>query len=544
MFRSCRLTWVIIASSALSLIAAVFFPIILDESYYFLWAKRLALGYFDHPPGVAYLSALGYLLPLQYLGPRLGTVLLGIASLLLALRLFWACGLRSLSTLFIASLLFKASIGGISSGFLATPDALLIFFWLLALHEALFALKGEERRWLSAGLATGCGLLSKYAMVLIGPIFLFALWQDPRHSLRRPWPYLGGFLAFLILAPNLYWNASHGWHSFAFQLRRLLPITISEQVDLPTPLLDVISGPEWELAQKLARLEVEQSVDTLQEDEEENKGLSNKIRISLGSEQKLITRILEFLGGLLILWGFLLIPLTGLLRCKRHDASEVALDPQAQRLLNNAVWVPIIFFGIISLFTKVEANWTAIYMLAAAPLMAPYLLPKIRSITIAALLNALVILLLVVHGVHPLWTQKNDYILKETSGFEKLAQYVRTLEAPLFVDSYQLLSMIRFYQPQQLVYQWPGINRPSEWTTNSALVYPPLELQTKKEFWLLSTESIPPRFASFQPITMERIRDCAKEGFLQIHSSRPQHIKERCHAVHTWTLVHYSGMSY
>src|SRR5438105_2139916 len=34
---------------------ASFRPLLPDESYYWLWTRHLAAGYFDHPPGVAYL---------------------------------------------------------------------------------------------------------------------------------------------------------------------------------------------------------------------------------------------------------------------------------------------------------------------------------------------------------------------------------------------------------------------------------------------------------------------------------------------------------
>ena len=58
--------------------------------------------------------------------------------------------------------------------------------WALALHEGLEALRDDQRRWVTAGLATGLGLLGKYGMALIGPVFLWAiLWADPK-ALRTP----------------------------------------------------------------------------------------------------------------------------------------------------------------------------------------------------------------------------------------------------------------------------------------------------------------------------------------------------------------------
>jgi hypothetical protein len=42
-----------------------------------------------------------------------------------------------------------------------------------------------------------------------------------RRWLLSPWPYLGVVLAFAIFAPNLWWNETHHWMTFAFQFGRV-----------------------------------------------------------------------------------------------------------------------------------------------------------------------------------------------------------------------------------------------------------------------------------------------------------------------------------
>src|SRR5262249_61341032 len=74
---------------------------------------------------------------------------------------------------------------------LTTPDVALFTAWCAALHEGAAALAGRRRRWIGAGVAVGLGLLSKYAMVLIAPVFLWGLWRSDRQALRTPWPWLG-----------------------------------------------------------------------------------------------------------------------------------------------------------------------------------------------------------------------------------------------------------------------------------------------------------------------------------------------------------------
>ncbi len=60
---------------------------------------------------------------------------------------------------------------------------------------------------------------SKYTAALLGAGI--ALWlvgtPEGRRWLRTPWPWAGGALAGLCFAPVLWWNAAHGWASFAKQ---------------------------------------------------------------------------------------------------------------------------------------------------------------------------------------------------------------------------------------------------------------------------------------------------------------------------------------
>ena len=73
--------------------------------------------------------------------------------------------------------------------------------------------------WSGTGLCAGVALLSKYTAVLtIGGAVLFLL-TSPRHRrwLARPEPYVAGLLAIAMFSPVIFWNATHGWASFAFQ---------------------------------------------------------------------------------------------------------------------------------------------------------------------------------------------------------------------------------------------------------------------------------------------------------------------------------------
>jgi hypothetical protein len=207
----------------LRLIAAAVTPLTFDETYYWIWAKHLSGGYYDHPPMVAVVI-------------RLGTMIAGdnafgvrLVSILLALPMSWAIyrtaqiffdGTRiaAASTIFLNATLM-ASVGTT----IVTPDAPLMVaasFVLLGLAKVWQTDRGVW--WLAVGVAVGCGLLSKYTALFFGAQILLwlLLMKDQRRWLASPWPYLGGILAFAIFSPVILWNADHEWVSFIKQLGR------------------------------------------------------------------------------------------------------------------------------------------------------------------------------------------------------------------------------------------------------------------------------------------------------------------------------------
>ena len=66
------------------LVAAAYAPLTFDEAYYWTWSKHLAGGFYDHPPAVAFVIAVGTLIA--------GDTELGVrlVSILLVLPTSWA----------------------------------------------------------------------------------------------------------------------------------------------------------------------------------------------------------------------------------------------------------------------------------------------------------------------------------------------------------------------------------------------------------------------------------------------------------------------
>jgi membrane-associated phospholipid phosphatase len=187
-----------------------------DEARYWAWAQTPALGYFSKPPLIAWIIAevsricgnsewcvraaspvlyggtaiIGYLIARQLYDERAG---------------FWAGLCVALST------------GVVFSARIISTDVPLLFFWALALL-AWVKLRAEGSwRWsVVMGVALGCGLLAKYAMIyfLLGIVCASFLDSAARGMLRRGHIWFALAIAAIIFAPNLIWNATHDFITF------------------------------------------------------------------------------------------------------------------------------------------------------------------------------------------------------------------------------------------------------------------------------------------------------------------------------------------
>ncbi|MBI5069669.1 MAG: glycosyltransferase family 39 protein [Deltaproteobacteria bacterium] len=191
-----------------------------QEAYYWLYGQRLDWSYFDHPPLAAWtIRALGELLGDSERAIRsaalLHTSLFSLFFFLTARRLLGPRGAVAAVGLALVSPLF--SLGQV----IITPDVPLLAMWAAAMYFTVRALQEERGEWLLlAGLATGLAALGKYTGWLLAPQIFLCLLLDPRgrRQLRSPWPWLGLLLGFVAFGPVLYWNATHGWASFGFQV--------------------------------------------------------------------------------------------------------------------------------------------------------------------------------------------------------------------------------------------------------------------------------------------------------------------------------------
>lgn len=215
---------IVLALTAIRLVAAATVGLTEDEAYYRLWAMVPAWSYYDHPPMVAWWIAAGQaLFGDTTLGIRFFTVIaVSIGSLAI-----WRAGAILTADARIAGrgvVWFNATLLVGIGAMIATPDVPSAFFWGLALWALLELVHSDDGRWwLAVGLFAGLGLLAKYSGLFLGGGILLWLLTVPgqRKWLASPWLWIGGILAMALFLPVVLWNADHGWVSFAKQFGRV-----------------------------------------------------------------------------------------------------------------------------------------------------------------------------------------------------------------------------------------------------------------------------------------------------------------------------------
>src|SRR6185437_12338267 len=155
------------ALAALRLLAAAAIPLTEDEAYYRLWAAAPRLGYYDHPPMIAWWIWAG----VRVAGDTaLGVRLLPVASSLVSTLLVFDLGQRlpGRRAGLTAAVLYNATITVGAGALLAVPDVPASLFWVLALWAMARAV-AKPAFWLLAGAAAGLACLSKYSALFLAP---------------------------------------------------------------------------------------------------------------------------------------------------------------------------------------------------------------------------------------------------------------------------------------------------------------------------------------------------------------------------------------
>ncbi|HXX21486.1 MAG TPA: glycosyltransferase family 39 protein [Candidatus Acidoferrum sp.] len=184
-----------------------------DELYYLACGEHLAWGYIDQPPLIALIAWLArHLFGSSLFAIRIWPALAGAAVVYLTGVLARELGGgRFAQFLAATSILFAPAFLAFDSFF--SMNAFEPVFWLLCAWIAVRVVKGASPKWwLAFGALAGLGLENKHSMLvfgfaLIAGLLLSGQWQ----LLRSKWIWIGGAVALVLFAPNLLWEARHGW---------------------------------------------------------------------------------------------------------------------------------------------------------------------------------------------------------------------------------------------------------------------------------------------------------------------------------------------
>jgi hypothetical protein len=226
--------WSVVAIvTALRAIFAASLPLTGDEAYYWEWGRRLAAGYVDHPPAVAFAIAAFSWLGHTPFAVRIAFVLCGLGTALATAGAATALARDRRAGAVAALAVTLAPIMTVAFG-IATPDGPFAFAWALSLYFAALAFEEKRLQWFVwLGVALGFALLSRFfSWALVLGIAAAAL-VAPYRVLWRRGLVLSFAIALAVFAPFIVWNAQHHWISFTFALLQRHP---SDEVQLLRPL--------------------------------------------------------------------------------------------------------------------------------------------------------------------------------------------------------------------------------------------------------------------------------------------------------------------
>jgi hypothetical protein len=216
--RPARTPWTgiaLIAAAAVAVELAVSarYGYVRDELYFLSAGQHLAFGYVDQPPLTPLLARLGAVLGGNTLAgfrvlPALALGALVVMTAMMSRRL--GAGRTGQLLAALAAATCAEYLGAMHELTTATPDFL---FWAATLLLVMKLLTSQDRRWwLAIG---GCAGLASEAKWNIG--FLLAalaagfLLTDARRLLRSRYLLIGGLIAAALAAPDVIWQAAHGW---------------------------------------------------------------------------------------------------------------------------------------------------------------------------------------------------------------------------------------------------------------------------------------------------------------------------------------------
>lgn len=182
-----------------------------DELYFLVAGTHPAWGYPDQPPLTPLIARATSLLGDSLIALRLPSALAIAAVVLLTALLAREFGARPGAQVLAAGCTAVSAFVIAVGHLLSTATFDLLAWTALSLLLAL-ALRSGDPVWLAVGLVAGFGLENKTLLACyLAALTVALLAVGPRSALRSPWLWVGVAVAVVLWAPNLWWQATHGW---------------------------------------------------------------------------------------------------------------------------------------------------------------------------------------------------------------------------------------------------------------------------------------------------------------------------------------------
>jgi len=403
-----RYLWLLAAVTPCYLALAALLPPADDEAYYWCWAQRLQLSYYDHPPMVAYMIRAATAL---FGGTLFATRLPAVVSTLTVLAVIGRLTRpRTLLPLVILTPLF--TFGAV----IVTPDTPLLMFWALYLawlvgtHEKLASEPGPGILWWClGGLVLGCGILGKYTTGL---------------------GMIAGFVSFLIAGNIRRWIGGYVVHGLVAVVVTL-PILIHNIRHDFVPLMY-----QW--------------------------------KHSMASSEPGLGHFASFWGVQVLFFGLLPAAVFVWTIVKRR---ELFADPRL-RVCTCLFSIPFAFFLYKAGRGHLEANWALAMYIAVWPLAAEMVERARASVVLRRLaygsfaIPMACVAILAVHLAHPIsaLSPSADRITRQRSKDELVKEFASQAapKEPVYASSYQWTALLRFHRVDAR--QIDGLTRPSHFT--------------------------------------------------------------------------------
>ena len=183
-----------------------------DEFYYVAAGLHPAFGYVDQPPLTPLIARAEYelfgdsVIALR-LAPAVATGLTVLVTALIAGELRAGPAARALAAAAVAVAAFP-----LATGHMVSTSTFDLLAWTLLSWLLVRALRDGGAVWVAVGVVAGLALENKTLVVaLLGALACGVLAVGPREVFRDRWLWVAVAVAVALWAPNLVWQARHGW---------------------------------------------------------------------------------------------------------------------------------------------------------------------------------------------------------------------------------------------------------------------------------------------------------------------------------------------